>query len=53
MNIPMTPTPPSMPAPDGNPEITVPDPEQPEIPDPDRSAETDAPETRPDPDEGR
>jgi hypothetical protein len=45
MNIPMTPTPEPPRQPD--PEIKEPDPGMPEVPDPDRSAETDAPETRP------
>jgi hypothetical protein len=47
MNIPMTPPMPPR-EPDPEPEIREPDPEIPEVPDPDRSAETDAPETRPD-----
>jgi hypothetical protein len=48
MNIPMTPPPLPTPEPDPEPEIREPDLDQPEIEDPDRSAETDAPETRPD-----
>jgi hypothetical protein len=48
MNIPMMPVLPPPPEPDPEPEIKEPDPEEPEIQDPDRSAETDAPETRPD-----
>ena len=47
MNIPMTPPPMRPREPDPEPEIREPDPEMPEVPDPDRSAETDAPETRP------
>jgi len=48
MNIPMMPPPMPTPENDPEPEITEPDPPQPEIEDPDRSAETEAPETRPD-----
>ncbi|MFI5287913.1 MAG: hypothetical protein ACHQ4F_16580 [Candidatus Dormibacteria bacterium] len=43
----MTPVPTSPPEPLPEPEITDPDPEQPEVPDPDRLAEPDAPETHP------
>jgi hypothetical protein len=47
MNIPMTPPPMPEQSPDPEPEIKEPDLSTPEVPNPDRSAETDAPETRP------